>query len=78
MRFIIYIFILINTSIYSQGFVTPESEGSIQKCFDSEYTCKLTQLSYDVYNTLIVSKSKIIDGNNATLILKYQYFGSRT
>ena len=60
--------------VYAQsielGFVTPESEGSLQKCFDSQYTCKLTKLTYDIDTTLIVRISKIIDGNNATLILK--------
>ena len=68
------IFILFLLPIYGQtielGFVTPESQGSLQKCFDSEYTCKLTKLSYDIDTTLIVRVGKIIDGNNASLILR--------
>ncbi|MCB0389101.1 MAG: hypothetical protein KDD23_10850 [Winogradskyella sp.] len=72
MRYLIYI--LFSISIHAQsielGYVTPESEGSLQKCFDSQYTCKLTKLTYDIDTTLIVRISKIIDGNNATLLLK--------
>ena len=68
--FIILFPFLINAQSIELGYVTPESEGGLQKCFDSPYTCKLTKLNYDIDTALIVRVGKSIDGNNATLVLK--------
>lgn len=57
----------VNGQVGNLGYVTPESEGGLQKCFNSDVTCRLTKAIYEIDTTLVLGKSKIIEGNNATI-----------
>lgn len=57
------------TNVLDFGFVTPESEGSVQKCLDSKFPSLFTKREYEVKKTLQVNNpNKIIYGNGTKLI----------
>ena len=56
------------SGLLKSGFVTPESEGSIQACLDHPYPSLFTKREYEIEETLQVNNpKKLIYGNGTTI-----------